>query len=473
MKFWAAIPGQRWSIPPTISPGRIPRGPGWMRTHREHPRPRWIRPRRPASNWWRCFVSVLNGCIVREGGRAMREESAAIAAPAEASHAVDERFDQIESALRAGGPVAALDRLAAELDARGDYRAMLDALLLQARHELGMPLIATGSLANLPEPLRGQFEERYVEAIRRVGQRYLEAGDIPTAWAYYRVIAEPEPVARAIGDFKPSDSDDKLGPIIEVAFNHGVSPRRGFDLILEHYGTCPSISAFEQLPPGDEALRAACAERLIAHLHKELVANLRSEIAARGQLLPAEGSSIAELVPGREWLFSDESYHIDTSHLAAVVRFSLLVSDPHYLALAVDLTEYGRRLSPRLQFDGAAPFQKIFDDHRNLPECDPGSGRRSGDRALPGRSSARCPREWGPIRRCQPRCWSICSSRWVGSTRRSTWRPSTWRVYRTRRCLARRCRSSVSAPASPMRLAQLARDHGNLVDFTAAASGRE
>ena len=42
---------------------------------------------------------------------------------------------------------------------------------------------------------------------------------------------------------------------------------------------------------------------------------------------------------------------------------STLVHDPDLLKLAVDLTEYGRRLSPRLLFDGPPPFEKIFDDY--------------------------------------------------------------------------------------------------------------
>ena len=148
-----------------------------------------------------------------------------------------------------------------------------------------------------------------------------------------------------------------------MAFNHGVNLERGFELILEHYGTCPAITAFEQIPPHEESSRAACAGRLIRRLHRELTANLRSEILSRGQVLPPEETSIAMLVEDRPWLFSDDAYHIDTSHLASVVRMSTLVHDRDVLKLAVDLTEYGRRLSPRLLFEGPPPFEKIFDDY--------------------------------------------------------------------------------------------------------------
>jgi hypothetical protein len=294
----------------------------------------------------------------------MRENTAAVASSSESSETSEPWFERIEETLREEGAGAALDRLASVLDAQGNFRALLDALLLKARFDLDMPLVPTGSLADLPEPLRSRFEERYVEAIRRVGRRYLDIGDIPTAWAYYRVLGELEPVAEAIAGFTPGENDERLGQIIEVAFNHGASPRRGFELILEHYGTCPAISAFEQLPPNDAGLRAYCAERLIGRLHRDLVANLRSEIAARGQLVPPEGTSIPALLNGREWLFGDEAYHVDTSHLSAVVRFSALVTDPRFQTLAVDLCEYGKRLSPRLQFEGAAPFQNVFEDHR-------------------------------------------------------------------------------------------------------------
>jgi hypothetical protein len=239
---------------------------------------------------------------------------------------------------------------------------LLDALLLKARHELGLPLIQAGDLAGLAEPLRTDFEERYVEAIRTVGTRLLDAGDIPGAWPYFRAIGETEPVAEAIAAYIPSEDEERLGAIIEVAFNQGANPRRGFELILDQYGTCSAITAFEHLPP-DEATRVAAADRLVRRLHDDLVANLRAEIAQRGQPLPPEGTPIAGLIAGRPWLFSDDAYHIDLSHLGAVVRIAPLLQDPATIARAVELTDYGRNLSPRHRSEGEPPFEAHFEDH--------------------------------------------------------------------------------------------------------------
>ena len=60
--------------------------------------------------------------------------------------------------------------------------------------------------------VRTQFEERYVEAIRRVGSKLLEAGEIPTAWAYFRAIAEPEPVSAALESYSPGDDAERRRP---------------------------------------------------------------------------------------------------------------------------------------------------------------------------------------------------------------------------------------------------------------------
>jgi len=273
------------------------------------------------------------------------------------------RLASLEASLNQEGPAAAIDRLVKDLEAAGEYRLLLDALLLKARHELGLPLIQVGRLTDLPEPDRSRFEERYVEALRHVGRLLLEADDIPAAWPYFQAIGEPGPVAEAIDRLQPPDDQDRVARLIEVAFHQGANIRRGFDLILENYGACSAITSLEQLAPADEAVRALCVERLIRHLHEQLADNLRHDIARRGQPKAPEGATIAELVAGRDWLFSDESYHIDVSHLSTVVRWSVMATDPEAVDLAIDLTEYGRRLSPRLQYEGTPPFDRVFDDH--------------------------------------------------------------------------------------------------------------
>ena len=273
-----------------------------------------------------------------------------------------ESFNALDEALRASGPAAVLDALIHQLDERKEFRPLLDALLLKARHDLGLPLVQAGGFSEIPEALRSSYEDRYVAAVRTVGAKLLAEGDIPNAWPYFRAIGETEPVVKAIDAYEPADDDPRLSQIVEVAFNQGANPAKGFALILKQYGTCSAITAFEHLPR-DESIRALCADRLVRQLHDHLDANLRAEISQRGQPLQPEGAPIADLILGREWLFVDDSYHVDVSHLSATVRVSPLLTDPATLALAADLCAYGRQLSPRHRYEGDPPFEDVYVDH--------------------------------------------------------------------------------------------------------------
>jgi hypothetical protein len=272
-------------------------------------------------------------------------------------------FEALDQTLRSAGPDALLEELVRRLSAGTDHRAWLNALLLQARHELELPLIQVGNFSDLPEVARRKYEERYIDAIRTVGRRLLNEGDVVSAWPYFRAIGEPEPVSDALERYSPSEDDERLGALVDVAFNQGANPRRGFELILRHYGTCSAITSFEHLPRVED-VRVACADQLVRQLHEHLVANLRAEIAHRGQPLPAEGTAIPDLLEGRDWLFVDEAYHIDVSHLSSAVRLAPMLREPESIRLAVELTEYGRRLSPRYFYEGDPPFERTFDDHR-------------------------------------------------------------------------------------------------------------
>jgi hypothetical protein len=100
-------------------------------------------------------------------------------------------------------------------------------------------------------------------------------------------------------------------------------------------------------------------------MHEQLTTTLRAEIVARGEASPPEGASIESLCEAHPLLFVDEGYHIDISHLSATVRTAAGLTNPEAIALAADLCAYGRRLSDRLKFEGDPPFEQTFEDHES------------------------------------------------------------------------------------------------------------
>jgi hypothetical protein len=274
-----------------------------------------------------------------------------------------EAFDELAGLAASGGPGAVAGRLVELAGAADSPRALLDALLLKARVELGLPAIPPKNLSGLPEPTRSKYEDRYIEALRAVGRGLLVRGDIAGAWPYFRVLGEKEPIAEALDAFAAAaGGDDRLGALVDIAFHQGAHPARGFELVLGHYGICSAITAFEHLPP-DEAIREKSAGRLVRSLHEQLVYSLREEIKRRGEPVPAEGTPLPDLLGGRDWLFEEEAYHVDTSHLASIIRLSTLLTDPAEIVLAAELADYGRRLSDRYRYQGEPPFEDIYEDH--------------------------------------------------------------------------------------------------------------
>jgi hypothetical protein len=271
-------------------------------------------------------------------------------------------FDDLQQCLADQGPASAIDRLCTLLRERKDYPALFYALLLKKRHELGVSPIPTGPSQDLPAVVHEPYEQAIREAARLVGGLLLEEGNIPHAWGYFRMIGEPEPVARALEKTQPAEADD-IQPLIEIAYHHGVLPRKGFDWILERYGICNAITTVtsqdQSLPAG---VRDYCLRRLVRALHAELCERLKAEIARREEKEPA-GTTIRELMAGRDWLFEDEFYHIDISHLSAVVQMSIYLAPGEELAMARELCAYGQRLSPRFQQQADPPFDDFYRDH--------------------------------------------------------------------------------------------------------------
>jgi hypothetical protein len=286
-----------------------------------------------------------------------------IVVPASSSHLRDfimpeAIYDELSTILKSSGPEAAFERLASQLREEGRYHELFDARLMQSRWRLDLPVIQTTSLDELPEPARTKLEDAYLDACREVGRLLLDQGRVREAWMYLRPVGDKQVVTETLEKIEPRD--ENVEELIEVALHQAVCPRLGFQLVLKNYGTCNAITMFDShMHERPKAERQEVAALLIGHLHEELKDNLVAEIT-RQEGTPPREPSIEALVADRDWLFADGSYHIDTSHLSATVRFARVVEDPQVLKLAVDLTEYGRRLDAQYQYAGDEPFANAY-----------------------------------------------------------------------------------------------------------------
>jgi len=276
--------------------------------------------------------------------------------------AVAEKAGAIAAILASQGPQAAVEQLIATAREAGQARPLLDALILKARLDLG--LAPAGLVTEeIPAGLKTAYEDKYVDALRTVGQMLLDKGDIPAAWPYFRVIGEKETIRNAIEQYDPAQADEHgLGAIIDIAFQQQVHPIKGFSWILDRYGICSAISSFEAMP-ADEAVRAQGAALLTRSLYDQLQFSLASEIERGEGARPDQNQPVESLLEGRSWIYDDDAYAIDISHLASVVRLSPLLKNDDSIELARQLAIYGGGLSDRFRYDGLPPFEDVYADH--------------------------------------------------------------------------------------------------------------
>ena len=268
-------------------------------------------------------------------------------------------FDQLQSALASGGPAAALQEAADLLRQQKKYHELFEVLKMQLRQRLGLPLLAgEGSAEGLSEDQRLKLEEGLIQACREVGAALLAAGQIREGWMYLRPVGDKAEAARLLGQIEAGE--ENYEDLIDVCLHEGINIGRGYGLVLEHFGTCNAITQFDSsLARRPRAEQAPAARLLLRQVHSDLVASVKADIARQEGQPPLE-NTLRDLILDREWLFQDNSYHLDTTHLAATVRIARALADPDELRLALDLTEYGRRLSQQFQYQGDEPFAEMY-----------------------------------------------------------------------------------------------------------------
>ncbi|MFM7152076.1 MAG: hypothetical protein ACKO23_19795 [Gemmataceae bacterium] len=280
-------------------------------------------------------------------------------------------FADLEATFRDKGSREAIDHLCNHLRSTGDYQALFYALLVKGRHDLGVSPMPTGSAEELPASVHEPYEEVIRNAAREVGGLFLAANNLPQAWPYFRMIGEKEPIFSALEAANPAEDDD-IQPLIQVAFYEEVHPGKGFEWILGRYGLCSAITTLSsgELPHG-EAMRQECIRKLVRALYAELHGRLLADIEhrdgpvrAESRLDPSQPGALTRLLEGRDHLFTEETYHIDLSHLSSVVQMSMLLPHCPELEMARELCLYGSKLTGR--FMGRPddpPFDQGYRDY--------------------------------------------------------------------------------------------------------------
>jgi hypothetical protein len=266
-------------------------------------------------------------------------------------------FELWQEAVAGGGTEAGFDFLRNRFREEKNYPMLFESRLMQKRLELGLEPIQTGSLDDVPEAVRPAYERAFIDAAREVGGLFLADGELARAWPYFRAIGETAQVAAAIENAQTGADAEN---VIAIAFQERVHPRKGFEMILRQYGICRAITCFEQYPGNNG--RTESLHLLVRTLYDELVAGLRYAIEGHDGAPPG-AARVAELIADRDWLFEDNSYYVDSSHVISILRHSLDLEDPEYLRMALETAEYGTHLSPMFKFQVDAPFQDVYKDH--------------------------------------------------------------------------------------------------------------
>ena len=283
-----------------------------------------------------------------------------------------------------------------------EYRKLFDARLMQKRLELGLPLVSTAGIGDVPKEFQQAYQDASVHAAREVGELMLADRNIPQAWPYFRAIGDTGPIIQALDAFDVADTDtpesqEALGSTIQIAFQEGLHPRKGFELILKHYGLCRAITMFSAYPQRDgrnESLRL-----LVRSLHGQIVDNLRHAISDVEGARP-ESHSIAALIEGRDWLFENNAQHTDSSHIGPVLRFSAELDDKETLKLAVEIADYASRLGPLFQVLRRSSVRARVRGSRHLPQRSARRRRGSGGKAFRRKGSGfRSRSGWTVVRR--------------------------------------------------------------------------
>ncbi len=238
---------------------------------------------------------------------------------------------------------------------------LFEALKMQIRNRLDLPLVSSENEPPRPEDVERQLEVGLLDACREAGTMLIEDGKVGEGWMYLRPTGDTELAKRLIAE-KPI-TEENYDEMVQVLLHEGIDVARGYQAVLDHQGTCNSITLYEQSLVGrSKSDRIAAASCLLNHLYDELITLVRGDIARR-EAPAGDDETLDEMIEKRRWILEDGGYHLDTTHLSATVRIATLLEDPAQIKKAWELTQYGRKLHHQFQYPGEEPFVDFYPAH--------------------------------------------------------------------------------------------------------------
>ncbi len=272
-------------------------------------------------------------------------------------------FQELQRISEESGLEKALDFLEHHFRRDKSYFKLFEVLKMRCRNRLKLPLIYTQQPDDLDESEQRKLEDGLLDACREIGTLFFKSGQFQEGWMYLQPVGDKELSDKLVRSITPDE--ENIDGLIDVTITQGAAPGYGFRLLLNHYGTCNGITTFDtQAGRFDLATQKQMAHELLNHIYKELTENVRNAVQKNGEELAAEPlGSLGELMDSIPHLTDGGAHHIDTTHLASLMRIARAVDEPADLKKVSELARYGSHLHEDFQYPGSPPFEDTYVDY--------------------------------------------------------------------------------------------------------------
>ena len=285
------------------------------------------------------------------------------------STTTDPVFEALQTCLDQPAEIA--NRLVQHFRQTGNPVELFEAMKMATRLRMGLSAVALPNEPKLSADIERELEDGLLQGCREAGGMMVRQGRLMEGWMYLRPVGDRDLVRRLLNDVEIDD--ENYDAMIQILIQEQVDVGRGYGAVLSHQGTCNSITLYEQtISQFSREDQQAAASRLLDHFYDELTSLVRQDAKTLNAESPTineaemDGLSLGQMLESFPAILEGGGYHLDTTHLASVVRIASVLENTNAWQKALDLTSYGRRLNQQFQYPGEEPFVDLYPAYATL-----------------------------------------------------------------------------------------------------------